>query len=62
MLELLQKLLSEIPICIISAPEQKPFIEIVDRILALTNTDDYLQNKGKQAEVKEYEKHIDLLV
>ncbi len=41
---------------------QKPLINIVDKILALTNATDYLQNSTKQARVRSYEKHIDQLV
>lgn len=41
---------------------QKPFIKIVDKILAITKDDDYLQNPAKQTKVKEYEKQIDQMV
>ena len=34
------------------------FIKIVDTILSLTQSDNYMQNKEKQAKVKEYEKQI----
>ena len=51
-----------LPIVELSPDEQKPFIEIVDKILAITGTDDYLQNSTKQAQVREYEKQIDKLV
>ena len=34
----------------------------VDKILAITQTDDYLQNQEKQNAVKEYEKQIDVMV
>jgi len=40
----------------------KPFIDLVDKILAITKDDDYLQNKEKQAKVKEYERQIDQMV
>jgi adenine-specific DNA-methyltransferase len=62
MLELYQKPLSEIPIKKISGREQKPFVEIVDKILAITKSEDYLENPGKQASVKEYEKQIDQMI
>ncbi|MDP3974043.1 MAG: TaqI-like C-terminal specificity domain-containing protein [Candidatus Daviesbacteria bacterium] len=61
-LELYQKPLSEIPIKKIFSDEQKPFIEIVDKILALTSSSDYLSNTEKQARVKNYQKQIDKLV
>ena len=34
----------------------------VDKILSITQTDDYLQNQEKQEAVKEYEKQIDIMV
>ena len=33
-----------------------------DHILAITKDNDYLQNPGKQAKVKEYERQIDQMV
>jgi len=42
--------------------QQKPFVEIVDKILAITKSGDYLENPAKQAKVKEYEKQIDQMV
>ncbi len=36
--------------------------EIVDKILSITQTDDYLENQEKQNAVKEYEKQIDVMV
>ena len=61
-LELTAGPLSEIPIKKTSETEQKPFIEIVDKILAITTSSDYLTNPEKQAKVKDYEKQIDELV
>lgn len=61
-LELMQKPLSEIPIKKISEDEQKPFVEIIDKILTITNSSDYPVNSEKQARVKDYEKQIDELV
>ena len=40
----------------------QPFITLVDQILSLTQSDDYLQNTDKQAKVKEYERQIDQMV
>lgn len=59
-LELYTIPLSEIPIKV--PEEQKPFIEIVDKILNITKDEDYLKNPEKQAKVKAYEKQIDKLV
>jgi hypothetical protein len=42
--------------------KQKPFIDLVDKILSITKDDDYLQNPIKQAKDHEYEKQIDQLV
>jgi adenine-specific DNA-methyltransferase len=61
-LELFQKPLSEVPIKKISFVDQKPFIGMVDKILAITKDPDYLQNPAKQAQVKEYERQIDQMV
>ena len=41
---------------------QKKLANIVDKILAITKDDDYLENPAKQAKVREYEKQIDQLV
>ncbi|HEY4715621.1 MAG TPA: TaqI-like C-terminal specificity domain-containing protein, partial [bacterium] len=62
MLELLYTPLTEIPIKKIAKIEQKPFIALVDKILAITKDDDYLTNSTKQAKVKEYERQIDQMV
>lgn len=61
-LELYYKPLSEIPIKRISTAEQKPFIELVDSILAITKSEDYLENSTEQDKVKELEKQIDQMV
>jgi len=42
--------------------QQKPFIALVDKILAITQDADYLDNPAKQAKVKEYEQQIDQMV
>ena len=47
---------------LIYSSEQLPFIEIVDSILSITQTDNYLENPQKQAKVKECERQIDQLV
>jgi hypothetical protein len=41
---------------------QKPFIDLVNKILEITKSDNYLENTIKQAKVKEYEKQIDQMV
>ena len=62
MLELLYTPLMEVPIKKISEKEQWPFIEIVNKILAVTNSSDYLTNAEKLTKVEDYEKQIDQMV
>jgi len=54
--------LKSLPIKEISQKDQKPFIELVERILSITNNKDYLADLEKQAIVRAYEKRIDKLV
>jgi len=51
--------LKNLPIKKISLKGQKPFIDMIDKILAITKDDDYLDNSAKQAQAREYEKQID---
>jgi len=51
-----------IPIKSIPKPEQKPFVELVDQIIAITKTDNYLSSSDKQAQIKEYEHQIDQMI
>lgn len=52
----------KLPIPFISLEKQQPIIKLVDRILSLTQSEDYLEDPQKQAKVKEYERQIDQLV
>ena len=61
-LELIATPLSEIPIKKTEDKIQQQFIAIVDKILAITQIDDYLSNKDKQNRVKAYQDEIDQLV
>ncbi len=54
--------IKKLPIKEASEAKQKPFIELVDKILAITKTQDYLDNPVKQEKVKEYENEIDQIV
>ena len=54
--------IESLPIKEASNQEQKPFIEIVDKILAIMKDEDYLKNSEKQAKVKEYESQIDHMI
>ena len=60
-LELYQKPISEIPINKISMEAQKPFIDLVDKILEITSAEDY-DPKNPPQEQKELEKQIDKMV
>ena len=52
-------LVDELPFII---DDQTSFIELVNKILAITKDDDYLENSTKQAKVKEYGHQIDQMV
>jgi hypothetical protein len=52
----------ELPIVVGTEKDQKHIVEIVDKILDVTKSDDYLTNPTKQAEVHEFENQIDQMV
>jgi len=56
--------LERLPIPKISESEQKPFIELVDKILSITQREDYIPagNSEDNKKVKKYEEEIDQLV
>jgi len=54
--------ISQIPIPKISNSHTVALSNLVDKILSLTQSEDYLENPEKQAKVKEYERRIDQLV
>lgn len=54
--------IASFPIKVVMKNEQKPFNDLVGRILIITSDDDYSENPTKQAKVREYEKQIDQLV
>jgi len=54
--------LKNMPMKIISNNQQSQFINLVDQILSITKSDDYLDNPEKKVKVKKLEKEIDLLV
>jgi len=58
----IKQFVEQLPIPKISESEQQSFINLVDKILAITKDNDYLKNSEKQAKVKEYEDQIDQLV
>jgi len=54
--------LKNIPLKEMSIDNQKPFIDLVDKIFTITEDDDYLVNICKQTKVKDYEKRINQMV
>ncbi len=54
--------LRNLPIKLADRSFQTIFVEIVDKILAITNSSDYITNSEKQAKIRDYEKQIDQLV
>jgi hypothetical protein len=54
--------LQSIPIIIVQQEMQDGVIKLVDKIISLTQSDNYLQTPTKKAKVKEYEKEIDQMV
>jgi len=57
-----KEMINNLPTPNLSNTLKQPFIDLVDKILEITKDDDYLQNKEKQAKVKEYERQIDQMV
>jgi len=54
--------IKRLPIKICNVKKQKPIIDLVNKILTLTQSKEYQENPAKQSEVKEYERQIDELV
>jgi adenine-specific DNA-methyltransferase len=52
----------KLPIAEITADRQQPFTEIVDKILLITKSPDYLDNQVKQVQVMDLEHQIDRMV
>ena len=52
----------KLPIADISPEKQKPFVELVNKVLFIAQSDDYLGNVLKQTKVKKYECQIDQMV
>ena len=52
----------KLPIARVGKEEQKTFVKIVDKIMDITISDDYMLDQKKQELVLEYEKEIDQLV
>lgn len=52
----------KLPLKIVDSKQQKPIISLVDKIMALTKADDYLQDQPKQKKVQEYQEQIDEMV
>ena len=60
--QIYKELLLALPLNTAFTHDQKSFIEVVDKILFLTQSEYYLQNQTKQAKVKKYEDQINHLV
>lgn len=56
------KPLFEIPIRQLTPAGQQPFIEIVDKILIITQSENYSADYEMQAQIKRYEEQIDKMV
>jgi hypothetical protein len=54
--------IKKIPLVDIDSKQQKPFIDMVDEILNLTKSRDYLTNEQKKVKVEELQEKIDQLV
>jgi len=54
--------LEKVPVMELNNKDQKPFIDLIDQILTITKSDDYLTNPEKQTKVKGFEKQIDQLI
>ncbi len=54
--------MGKLPIKNISLDHQKPFIELVDKILELTDKEDYEHRPNLQEKVQQYSNQIDQLV
>ena len=54
--------IAEFPIKLTDKKRQEGFVELVNKILSITQSEYYLDNPQKQAKVKEYEYQIDQLV
>lgn len=52
----------KLPIPNLIKPEQKILEDLADRILTVTDSDDYLENERKRDQVEKYEKQIDQMV
>jgi adenine-specific DNA-methyltransferase len=57
-----EKYVGNIPCPDLEEVDQSVFINIVDKILKITENEDYLQNNDEKIQVKELEKQIDQMV
>ena len=54
--------MEQLPVKITTESKRKLFIDLIDKILAITRDEDYLQNQQKQIKVKTLEQEIDQMV
>lgn len=52
----------KMPIPKITNGDQKPFIDLIDKILDITNDNDHLQNSDKSDKIREYERQINEMI
>jgi len=57
-----KEMINNFPLPSVDESQHQSFICLVDKILAVTEEGDYLQNPQKQAKVKEYESQIDQML
>jgi hypothetical protein len=61
-LQMNNKEIERIPVPKSTISKQKSLIKVVDKILVITKSEDYLENQTKQVKVKEYEKQINQMI
>ena len=54
--------IESLPIREVDDSQQRPLIDIVEKIIKITKIDDYLKNTEKQTKVRDLERQIDGLV
>lgn len=57
-----KEMISDLPLPDISNADNKKILEIVDKILEITKSDDYINNSEKQTKIQGYKKQIDQMV
>ena len=58
----MNKALKKLPLKNVNKQYQDPFIEVVNKILDITEDENYLEDNIKKTKVREYENQIDQMV